>query len=121
MATTRSKGGSDDGNFSTDGDNIWGHGGADTIHGEAGDDWIKAGDGADSLLGGNAGHDTLYGGDGADSIHGDAGSDSLFANNAGNTDDNDGDNMWGDANPTTSPTETRTGTSLQDRYDGAFM
>ena len=67
------------GSYSTDTDyseELYGEGGADTIHGNAGDDYISGGDGADTLNGGTN-DDEIDGGAGDDIINGDNGDDTL--------------------------------------------
>lgn len=51
--------------------------GADTLNGDAGDDVLDGGDGVDILSGGGE-NDTLVGGAGADTLNGDGGSDTLM-------------------------------------------
>lgn len=67
--------GSDDA-ATTTGDRLFGGGGADTLDGKAGDDWLEGGSEADILLGG-AGSDTLFGNTGDDTLNGGKGADIL--------------------------------------------
>ncbi|WP_370302454.1 calcium-binding protein [Pseudooceanicola sp.] len=58
-------------------DRILGYGGDDTLRGEAGDDRINGGSGADSIFGGS-GDDRIDGGSGTDDLLGQAGDDQIF-------------------------------------------
>jgi Ca2+-binding RTX toxin-like protein len=68
-------------------DTLHGNGGSDSMSGGAGDDLMVAGDVEDvnygSSLGGDAGNDTLIGGNGADHLNGSAGND-VLAGGGGN-------------------------------------
>ncbi|MEI7970457.1 MAG: hypothetical protein WCJ69_15845 [Betaproteobacteria bacterium] len=63
-------------------DALSGGGGADTLHGQSGNDTLDGGDGNDALFGGDD-NDILTGGEGNDTLDGGAGTDSL-AGGAGN-------------------------------------
>src|SRR3712207_6464914 len=60
----------------TSGDLIQGHGGDDTLYGNAGGDRIEGGNGADTIYGG-AGKDLLIGRTGRDRIYGGTGGDTI--------------------------------------------
>ncbi|PWS34544.1 hypothetical protein DFH01_23665 [Falsiroseomonas bella] len=74
------------GNATDTNDSIVGGAGNDILDGQAGDDTLRGGDGADGLIGsagndllaGDVGNDTLNGGDGADFLMGGNGNDSLL-------------------------------------------
>ncbi|MFU8865141.1 MAG: Hint domain-containing protein [Rhodobacterales bacterium] len=74
-------------------DTILGGGGNDMIEGGAGNDLLAGGDGDDSIDGGS-GDDLIFGGDGDDTLNGDAGNDTIFGG-AGNDviDGGDGDDL----------------------------
>ena len=61
---------------------IFGEGGDDVIHGDAGNDWLFGGEGDDQIFGGT-GDDILYGGAGNDYLDGGTGHNSLYGG-AGN-------------------------------------
>jgi Ca2+-binding RTX toxin-like protein len=61
----------------TSGDYIAGHGGDDTLYGEAGGDKIEGGNGADRIYGG-PGQNLLIGGTGLDRIYGGSGSETIM-------------------------------------------
>ena len=66
-----------------DQDLIYTYGGADTLHGDAGNDWLIAGDSDDSLLGCND-DDNLYGDAGADILNGQGGTGDILYGGSGN-------------------------------------
>jgi Ca2+-binding RTX toxin-like protein len=78
-------------------DTINGLGGNDTLQGKDGDDRLDGGSGNDLLAGGN-GADLMLGGDGNDTLDG--------ATNS------DGDRMWSGGEPTSGPTTTLPGDTL---------
>jgi Ca2+-binding RTX toxin-like protein len=73
------------------GGTLLGGNGADTITGSTVDDFINAGDGADSVISGD-GNDTVFGGDGKDILDGGIGDDSIDAGD-GNDDVAGGDGL----------------------------
>ena len=93
---------------SSDFENIYGHGGADTIYAGAGDDSINGGNGNDTIYagagddgvgGGSTGEDTLYGGAGDDRVGGGSDDDTIYGG-AGDDDifgHGDNDTLYGGA------------------------
>ena len=70
--------------FGTDGQNVFGNDGDDTVYGSDGADTISGGKGADTIIGG-AGNDVLYGKNGNDLIYGGEGDDILNGENNADT------------------------------------